>query len=330
MFRSARIKLTGWYLLIIMTISILFSLGIYSQINNEFNRVERIQIRRESVLHLLQAPPPPPEFNENFIKESRDRLTLILIFINLGIFVLAGGAGYFLSGKTLKPIQKMVEDQNQFISDASHELRTPLTSLRTELEVNLRDKNLSLKETKSLLKSNLEDVIKLQTLSNDLMELSILRNINNLAIINAGEAVENAIQKIKPLANEKNISIKNNIRKLNIVGNKDRLTELLIILLDNAIKYSNKHKLITLTAQTNNNKTIIKVIDQGIGMEKKEMANIFKRFYRVEKSRSKNENTGYGLGLSIAEKIVSAHNGKIEVESVLGKGSTFSIILEKA
>jgi len=330
MFKSARIKLTGWYLLIIMLISILFSLSIYSQVNSEFNRVERLQeLRRERDLQFVPAPPPPnPTLDANFVQESRNRIGIILIFINFGILIISGGAAYFLAGRTLKPIKKMVDEQNRFITDASHELRTPLTSLRTELEVNLRDNNLNLKDAKKLLESNLEDVVSLQILSNNLMGLSQYDNGKiNREKVSMLEVTNEAIKKITPMAKNKNITIKNNTEDLKIPGNKERLRELFVILLDNAVKYSGKNKKITITSAKNNKIVNVNVKDRGIGISHDELSNVFKRFYRIEKSRSKSTSGGYGLGLSIAAKIVRMHNGKISAESELGKGSTFSVQL---
>src|SRR5579871_1666254 len=130
MFESARIKLTAWYLLIIMLISIFFSLAFYNAATREIRRVIRVQEFRSANTLLL----PIPAQRIKDVEESEERLRLILFLINGGIFFLAGGAGYFLAGRTLRPIKIMVDDQNRFITDASHELRTPLTSLRSEIE----------------------------------------------------------------------------------------------------------------------------------------------------------------------------------------------------
>src|SRR5260370_24376310 len=126
MFQSARLKLTAWYLVLIMAISILFSLVLYRGITQEVDRSLRIQQFRiyqaEHPDALFLAPPPPTD--PQVFEEASDRIKLILILINLGIFIVAGGAGYFLAGRTLKPIKEMVDEQNRFITDASHELRT--------------------------------------------------------------------------------------------------------------------------------------------------------------------------------------------------------------
>ena len=126
-------------------------------------------------------------------------------------------AGYFLAGRTLRPIKNMLDEQNRFITDASHELNTPLTSLKTAIEVNLRDKNLSLKKAKDVLKSNLDDVNNLQFLSAELIKLTQYQdqNINlQLGKVLLKDVIEEAIEKVKVLAKKRNIKITLNFLEL--------------------------------------------------------------------------------------------------------------------
>ncbi len=334
MFQKARIKLTVWYLLIIMLVSIVFSLVIYSEINRELGRFERSQnmrLRREREL-MLPAPLPRElrELDTQVIATARMRLTLTLIFINAGIFGIAGLAGYFLAGRTLNPIKEMVDDQNRFITDASHELRTPLTSLKTSIEVGLRNKSINLSQAKKLIESNLEDVEHLRILSDGLIRLAQYQKPNGNIIfekITIKEIVDSAIHKIKAIAADNKIKINSKIEKLEIEGDKKSLTELLVILLDNAIKYSRKNSLVKISAHKIDNKAVIAVLDEGIGIDDKDLPHIFDRFYRADMSRSKKDVSGYGLGLSIAKKIVEIHKGAIVVKSVKDKGTIFTITL---
>jgi two-component system, OmpR family, sensor histidine kinase CiaH len=334
MFQEARIKLTSWYLLIIMLISIIFSLVIYSGINGELNRFQRSQemrLKREQEL-MLPAPFPREfhEINSRDIVVARTRLTLILVFINLGIFGIAGLSGYFLAGRTLRPIKEMMDEQNRFVTDASHELRTPLTSLKTSIEVNLRNKNITLGDAKKLIESNLEDVEGLRVLSDGLIRLAQYQKPeDNMTFekISIKNVVDVAIDKVKTIAVKNKIKINEKIEKLEIEGDRKSFTELLVILLDNAIKYGRKNSEVSVIANKQNDKIIISVSDKGIGIEEKDLPYIFDRFYRAEKSRSKKEVLGYGLGLSIAKKIVEMHKGMIDVKSEKNKGTTFTIIL---
>lgn len=350
MFAKARIKLTLWYLVIIMLISSCFSIIIYSLVNNELQDIEtgaRLRWQRQtqrllplwedySMQQQMQGLPPPdiPEDLQapdlTVVTIARTRVQRFLVFINLIIIAGAGLAGYFLAGKTLRPIQQMVDEQSRFISDASHELRTPLTSLRTELEVNLLDKKLKLDEAKKLLKSNLEDVIHLQTLSNNLMKLTRYSKGHNglhFEKISLKELVADSLKKVSPMAKVKNIKIVNNSQDISFEADKMSVGELLVILLDNAIKYSSKDTKVTVDTSSTKRSVTIKVIDQGMGISKQDLEHLFDRFYRADLARTKSGADGYGLGLAIAKQIVDRHRGQISVVSKLNSGSTFTITL---
>lgn len=332
MFESARIRLTAWYLLIIMSVSILFSLVIYNGINVELQRFEQIEeIAQEFE---SQGLVPPKQISRSrvdpeMISAARARLITTLGIINLVILAVSGFAGYFLAGRTLRPIQHMVDQLNRFVSDASHEMRTPLTSLRSEIEVSLLNKKLTLPQAKKLLQSNLEEVIQLQELSDNLLELTQYDNTNNAVLfapVSTAEVLKEAVKKVHGQAKKKNITIEQTFKEVIVTGNKDRLRELFTILLDNAIKYSNSESTVKVTSKHEKKSVYISVSDQGIGIDKKELPYIFERFYRSDKSRSKKID-GFGLGLSIAKKIVTMHKGSISVKSVPQKGTTFIIRL---
>lgn len=342
MFRSARIKLTAWYLLIIMMVSLSFSAAIYRVLSVELERVGRLQrLRMERRL----PERPPLEFTSmmghdewrrlffldpDLMAETKSRLLFILALVNLSILGASAMAGYFLAGRTLKPIAQMLEEQNRFVADASHELRTPLTSLKSEIEVGLRDKNLNLNEAKKLLVSNLEEVNNLQVLSDELIRLAqyqkgkngwLAENVSLASI--SGEA----IKKVAGLAKSKDINIANKIGDGVVVGNKTALTELLTIFLDNAIKYSPEKTTVTLSSERKDGQVLVRITDQGVGISEADSPHLFDRFYRADKSRTKGVVSGYGLGLSIAKQIVEKHHGSVRVQSQLNKGTTFTVYL---
>lgn len=338
MFETTRLKLTAFYLLIIMVISVLFSFAIYSRIDAELKRFERVQVRIQSENENLSITSsnlvrrygrPAPEV----LEEARTRLIVTLGFINLAILALAGGAGYFLAGRTLKPIKDTLDEQNRFITDASHELRTPLTSLRSEIEVALREKDLSQKDAVKILESNLQEVVSLQTLSDNLLELAQdgnTLNTSEMIDISTKDLIEKSIKKVEPLAKKKQILIENKIKDRNVIGVPDRLTEVFVILLDNAIKYSPENSKVKIVSSERKNQTIISVVNSGKGIYEDDLALIFDRFYRSNKSGSASSEKGYGLGLSIAKKIVEAHDGQIFAESILNKETKFSVLLKTA
>lgn len=341
MFTQTRLKLTAWYLLIIMFVSISFSVAIYKVLTNELNRVAHLQILRgERRLFLSDDPNNIPFevrqrlphaflLDPELIGETKNRLKMILVLINGGILGVSSLAGYFLAGRTLKPIKEMVDEQNRFITDSSHELRTPITSLKTEMEVNLRDKNLN-KETKKILNSNLEEVNNLQSLSDNLIKLTQYQKTNgNIHFENVSlkEIMQDACKKVAKLSKHKNITINNQVKDYNLQGDKPSLTEAFVILLDNAIKYSHRNTAVYLTSKKTDHFLDVDIKDEGIGIAKLDIPHLFDRFYRVDQSRTKADVHGYGLGLSIAKQIVDKHNGSINVESELGKGATFTVQL---
>ncbi len=329
MFTSARFKLTAWYLLIIMLISLSFSFVIYKSLTSELDRVERMQRQRQ----LQQLPSElslryPRAIDPEIIDETKNRLIMRLILTNLGIFIMAGVAGYFLAGRTLRPIKEMVDEQNRFITDASHELRTPITSLKSEIEVNLRDKKLPIL-AKEILESNLEDVNNLQTLSDNLIRLSQFQKGNGTIFENISltDVITESVKKVGALAKHKNITIKNNVKNVLIEGDNMSLKELFVIFLDNAIKYSNKNTIITLNSRKTDHSVVVEIKDQGMGISKEDLPHLFDRFYRADLSRGKDSVPGYGLGLSIAKQIIEKHKGSIKVESEESGGTTFFIKL---
>lgn len=329
MFKEARIKLTAWYLAIIMAISISFSFVIYIGVNRELNRIETFQ--RTRIQGIIRGYPIPVEVavgpDTDAINEARLRFITTLAFINVSIFVISGLGGYFLAGQTLEPISEMLDEQKGFISNASHELRTPLTSLMTEIEVTLRDKNLNLGQAKKMLVSNLEEVKKMNSLSNYLLKLNRFQDGSRkleFKRVDLKNIAETVVQKIEPLAIKKRIKLITNLTKSEINGNAESLEELMIILLDNAIKYSSNGKKIELIVRKNGS---FLVKDEGVGILATDLPHIFERFYRADTSRNKGNTDGYGLGLSIAKSIVELHKGSIKVNSKPGKGTTFTVFL---
>ena len=327
MFQSARLKLTAWYLLIIMLVSVAFSYAFYRESTFEIQRViDRIHYI-QSQSNALQLPlPPEADTTLDQLETVKTRLLIALVIINGTIFIFAGGAGYFLAGRTLKPIQQMVDEQNQFISDASHELRTPIATLRAEMEATLLEKHLGDKEARELIGSNLEELGKLQDLANNLLQLAHVhkKDIIYNDSIALQEVIQTAHKKLAPMAKKKHITF--SLAKVSgkIKGDKNSLVEVFINLFDNAIKYSPEKTTVTVAAITKKHSVTILVTDEGVGIMPSDLPHIFDRFYRADKARTQD---GHGLGLSIAKKIIQAHGGSIVADSIVHTGTTFTITL---
>lgn len=331
MFKKARLKLTAWYLLIIMVISFSFSALIYQLVTIEINRFANSQRNRFEKQFILNEVPHPPKIimDDDLIDETKQRLLISLLMVNGIVLVISGSLSYFLAGITLNPIQRMTEDQKRFISDASHELKTPLTALKSLFEVSLRDKKITLVDTKKVIQQGIEQTDKLKNLSESLLELSRFDNqsITSPQTVLIKEIINDAVSQLKPKADQKNILIITKIGSQKVIGNYEKLVELFIIFIDNAIKYSPNKTKIYLTTTTDKNNLLTKIVDQGIGINQKDLPHIFDRFYQANNSRTKSSDTGYGLGLSIAKQIIELHHGKITVKSKLNLGTTFIVQL---
>jgi two-component system, OmpR family, sensor histidine kinase CiaH len=332
MFEKTRIKLTAWYLLIIMLISLSFSLVIYRVQMVEVEKFARDQ--RNRIEHQLPqanfVPFEPLHVDPDLIAETEKRLLLNMLLINGVIIFVSGGMGYLLAGKTLRPIKEMIEEQDRFISDSSHELRTPLTSLKSAMEVALMDPKLSLKDAKILITENIEDVNRLQKLSDSLIQLT-KRNFKqklNLENLTSRPLFDDAIKQVKSLACKRQIIIKRGMTSVKFAGDKDKLINLLVILLDNAVKYSPFKKTIHTKAWKTKHYVHFSIKDEGVGIAEKDLPHIFDRFYRADSSRTNEGKTsGYGLGLSIAKMIVDQHHGSISVKSNVKNGTIFIVKL---
>ncbi len=329
MIRSAVLRLTLSYLSIIMVLSIGFSLWLYHVSSTEL----RDDLRRPIVFEEISPGSFVnfDQFRQDRLAENARHLQQNLVLLNIATLVLGSLASYALAQRTLRPIEDALESQTRFTADASHELRTPLTAMQTEIEVALRDNTLDKNEAKQLLSSNLEEVIKLQALSDSLLRLA-QQNDHDVAMksLSLKTVATNATKQLSTAASAKNIKLENRVSDIKVLGDSVSLTELVVILADNAIKYSPRGTAITLSTAKHGNHGHLIVKDRGIGIKASDLPHIFERFYRVDSARAKTNSGGYGLGLAIAKQIIELHSGTIEVTSTVGKGTTFTIKLPLA
>lgn len=334
-FGSTTLRLAGSYLLIIMALSVGFSVVFYQTSVHELSRQVPPQSffdnRRVSQSRLGRNDPDYSHYFQDRIDEGRGALLAKLIILNLGALVLGSGLSYFLARKTLTPLEKAMESQSRFVTDASHELRTPLTAILTTNEVALRKPNLSLAQARELLLSNTEDAKKLKELSDDLLNLAQPDILSvSFGPIALQDITVEAINRLLPAAQAKKISIQDTVPDCMVTGNLQSLTQALVILLDNAIKYSSAKSTIIIEGSKQRKQSLLVVKDQGVGISAADLPHIFERFYRADVSRTTSSASGYGIGLSIAKKIIEQHHGTIVVSSVLGKGTSFGIEIPSA
>lgn len=329
MFTKARLSLTLWYVVVIFALSASVSAVFYARtisvVSSEYQRIdERIQQqtgfftpRQQVARYLLKAD----------LDAVKRALMLQLVGINLVVVGVVGVCGYLLAGFTLEPIEAMYKQQQQFISDAAHELKTPLTAMRTSLEVGLLEPELT-SPARLTLSENISEVDRVARLASHLLDLTQLQSGElTLTPVEVGAVVATALKQVKPLASKKRIKlIAPDLAEVWAKADEGRLIQVLVILLDNSIKYSQARSSVEVSVSQSRTKLNIKVIDTGIGMRPEELERATDRLYRGDKAR---HTEGFGLGLSIASSIVTKMRGQLHLSSTLGKGTTAAVILPK-
>jgi heavy metal sensor kinase len=309
---------------------------------------------------------------ENIAKTRRRFLLIIASMLPFGI-LLAGGGGWLLARRALKPVDQMTRtaqrisgerlderlqetgnddeldrlaktlndmlgrldsaffQMRQFSADASHELKTPLTILKGEMEVALRTPR-SPEEYQRVLNSGLEELDRINHLVEGLLLLARV-DAGVLKLDLKPVALEKLLlevsEQMKVVAEAHAIELHTgSLEPAPVQGDKEHLRRLVLNLLDNGIKYTPSGGKVTVTLHSKDEWVFLKITDSGIGLSKVDQQRVFSRFYRSTETRFRDER-GVGLGLSIARSIAVAHGGRIEVESILGQGSTFTIFLPK-
>lgn len=264
-------------------------------------------------------------------EEMLNTLFLILV-IGCSIGSLCAiGIGFFLAGRALVPIQNSWEKQQQFVSDASHELRTPLAVIQSKTDVLFQSPSATIEEK----------AMDISTISKECRRLSKL--VSNLLLLARSDSnqiemdkktfemdklLEEIVDPYKEIASyqEKEMILKVE-QDISFMGDRERIHQMMVILLDNAMKYTNEGGHIQIDCTQTSGSIRIQVKDDGIGVKEEDIPKLFDRFYQGDKARSTSE--GAGLGLSIANWIVEKHYGKILVESKWGEGTCFEVIFPK-
>ncbi len=327
MFQSATLKLTGWYLLILMSISIVFSLAIYTIASQEVgNRLQDLQSRYEQTIIPSSIDQHYSDIRDRQNNMANANLFLSLVYVNIGILILGGIGSYVLARRTLQEIEEAHEAQSRFTSDASHELRTPLAVMKSEIEVMLRDSRASKQDLRDTLSSSLEEVDKLSRLSKVLLQLS---KVDNTDIPMSSLVLKPILRDVIKRQNQpaKRIKLAGASTIPPALGNKDSIEELCMILTENALKYSPADSIVTIKLSRRSNKACIEVINAGKGISANHLPHIFDRFYRADSSRTNGNQAGHGLGLALAKKIVEIHHGDLSVTSAPNHATTFTVLL---
>lgn len=301
------------------------------------------------------------------VEHTLDLLRLLLLSLSPLVIGLACAGGFWLSGRALKPVKDItaaalsisienlskrlpvpatgdeladltevlntmlarlegaVKTLSQFVADASHEFRTPLAVIKTTAELALR----RARSPEAYRDSLQEIAVEAERMTVLVEDLLILARSDAgvadmpLSPLDLSEVVRDVLAEVRNLAEFRRIRVHAGLDKVMISGNRAALHRAFLVLLDNALKYSAEGGEVSVTLADNS----FEVRDFGAGIGTEDLPNIFKRFYQADRARSQG---GYGLGLSLAETIVRAHGGVIEVSSVLGEGSSFRVVFSGA
>jgi signal transduction histidine kinase len=264
------------------------------------------------------------------VEERDDSLrTLAIVMAGgaVGGLVLATLGGLFVAAIAIRPVKRSFERQREFVADASHELRTPLAVIRVNAESIARtgdDEAISdIAHEATYMTRLLDDLLVLARSDREGIDLQVSR-------IDLADVAQSAGRGIARLAESRGLIVAVDAPSpLWVEADPERCREVLLILLDNAIKYTPAGGSITLRAAAAADEAIVSVTDTGIGVAPEDVGRLFDRFYRVDKARSRAAG-GTGLGLSIAREIMDAHGGTLQIESVPGSGTTVTMRLRLA
>lgn len=224
-------------------------------------------------------------------------------------------------------IQQEDEKQKTFLATVSHELRTPISYIKGYSEA-IQNQLLDGKEREEALELIHREAIRMERLTNELLQLvrKQQEEIEMLPIV-LSETIRESVKLLEGQANKKNIRIVQNLDENCIVqGDEEKLKQIFINVIENAIRYSNENAKITVHSYQSDHRAIIEIQDEGIGIPEEDLPHITERFYRVNKARSRIDG-GAGLGLSIVKQLVKQHDGALAIKSVVGEGTLVTISL---
>jgi signal transduction histidine kinase len=266
--------------------------------------------------------------NEVLLSKLKWSLTLfaaLLLLVSIGL-------GYWFSKRAMVPIQRAYQRQQDFVSDASHELRTPLSIVQASLEIIEEERQQLPSFHRKVLADTKEELDRMTRLIEGLLTLArsdsgrleIIQEYFDLKLL-----VSSSSKVFKVISAQRHVQISCEIPndgEIMIYGDKERIKQLLYILLDNAVKYSKPEGQIQVRLIKREDSATMEIADNGIGIPQEKIPYIFERFYRIDNGRSRSHG-GVGLGLSIAAWIVEAHKAQIKVASRLGEGTTVEVVL---
>ncbi|OWR31935.1 two-component sensor histidine kinase [Saccharibacillus sp. O23] len=256
--------------------------------------------------------------------------TLIYTFAAVGVAMLIVLFFFsrFFANRSIRPVREAFDKQKQFIADASHELKTPLAVINTNADVLLANGDESIRSQEKWLRYIKSETERMAKLTGDLLYLTEMDDSRPgmvQARFDLSDAVENVMLTMEAVVFEKDLSLDYEIEPgLSLVGSREQIVQVTMILLDNAIKYANPRGRIDVSLKREHGEIRLAVSNTGEGIAAEHLPRVFDRFYRTDKSRTRSQG-GHGLGLAIAKSIVEQHKGRISVKSTVGEQTTFSV-----
>jgi integral membrane sensor signal transduction histidine kinase len=317
------------YLAVIMTLSLLFSVIIYAITSAQLNRLLPPGEHAQQPPELVER-----QFNRRLERrnsETRGSVIISLIVLN-GVMLLVGyWLSLLLARRTLAPIERSIEQQAQFVSDASHELRTPLSALLLNNEVALRKPTLTDKKARQVLSQNVAEIKKLTELSNSLLDLAKSeQTMTEPELVNPAAFIEEVVIRFTPAAQAKRVNLVHDDQSLacDVPFQANAVRQILAIFMDNAIKYAPpKNGEVALQARLKKNTLEFIVKDNGPGIAPGDQKHIFERFYRADAARTQTDASGHGLGLAIAKSLADRCGYTIRVNSQPPNGAEFTLVV---
>ncbi len=260
------------------------------------------------------------------LDEANERYVTITITVMIIFWIISIVASVYLANWTRKPIMESYEKQKSFVENASHELRTPLAVLQNRLESLFRRPDATILDNSESIAASLDEVRNMRILTTNLLNLARRDDGLNVEIEDIKPETFNEIFENYDMIAEENgkTFIGTNLANRPVKSDRTLLKQLMTILLDNAIKYTDDDGVIEFTVKTTDKQTILTVADNGPGISDVDKVKIFDRFYRVDKARTRQKG-GFGLGLSLAKQIVDVLKGDIQVKDNQPKGTIFEV-----
>jgi signal transduction histidine kinase len=326
MFRKANIKLTLIYSGLFLVAFWAFSIGLYFWMENYFGESYVGEVEQHGEFEFDEQDAAIANIAADI---AQDRLERTLLILNGVMLIVVPLIAWRMTRRTLAPVQRIHEQQKQFVSDVAHELRTPLSIMSGELEVAL-SKERTPEDYRQTLSSSKQETDRLIELSENLLFLARTdqrRQAIEFEKVDVTDLIGSIVASVQAESTEKEITIhfEPEGEPTFVRGQPAMLRRLFLNLIDNAIQYTPSHGEIWVSLATGKQYTEVKIRDSGAGIAAQDQEKIFDRFYRTDPSRSGTK--GYGLGLAICRSIVELHQGSIAVRSALGEGSTFAVML---